>query len=109
MASLQTFPKEVRFAGGYSDAQKQLGNAVPSLLAEVVARAMSSQLLGRPNKRGKLLLSVPKSKLPCPSPESIEPVPEHYIFLRGTHQAHPCTGKGYRASVRTQLRNVASI
>ena len=47
IARLQTFPNGVRFAGSYADAQRQLGNAVPSLLAEVLARAISEQLLDR--------------------------------------------------------------
>ncbi len=47
MARLQTFPDDVIFEGRYADAQRQLGNAVPSLLAEVLARAIRKQLLGQ--------------------------------------------------------------
>ncbi|MHA4875379.1 DNA cytosine methyltransferase, partial [Enterococcus faecium] len=39
MARLQTFPDDFTVLGSVVDAQKQLGNAVPSLLAEVLARA----------------------------------------------------------------------
>ncbi len=97
MARLQTFPKDVKFAGSYTDAQRQLGNAVPSLLAEVLAREISAQLLGR-SKRGRLKLAIKSAGAP-PPPERPAAVPKQYLTLRGTYEAHPGTGKGYRASV----------
>jgi DNA (cytosine-5)-methyltransferase 1 len=48
MARLQTFPEDVMITGRLADAQRQLGNAVPSLLAEVLAREIAEQLLGLP-------------------------------------------------------------
>ncbi len=44
-ARLQTFPAEISFVGGRQSVQKQIGNAVPSLLAEVLAREIAKQLL----------------------------------------------------------------
>ena len=38
MAAIQTFPEDVAFYGNRISVQRQLGNAVPSLLAEVLAR-----------------------------------------------------------------------
>lgn len=43
-ARLQTFPDEYVFHGAWSEAMRQLGNAVPSLLAESIARAIRHQL-----------------------------------------------------------------
>lgn len=39
-AALQTFPKTLSFAGGRSSRYRQIGNAVPVLLAEVIGRAL---------------------------------------------------------------------
>jgi DNA (cytosine-5)-methyltransferase 1 len=45
-ALVQTFPKELTFAGSRSSQYTQVGDAVPPLLAEQVARALVEQLLG---------------------------------------------------------------
>jgi DNA (cytosine-5)-methyltransferase 1 len=43
-ARLQTFPDEFLFHGSWTEAMRQLGNAVPVQLAEVVARSIREQL-----------------------------------------------------------------
>ena len=43
-ARLQTFPDEYVFHGAWSEAMRQLGNAVPGLLAESIAREIRQQL-----------------------------------------------------------------
>src|SRR5439155_22957045 len=45
LCRIQTFPDDVNVVGGRGSAQRQVGNAVPSLLAEVVGRAVREQLL----------------------------------------------------------------
>jgi DNA (cytosine-5)-methyltransferase 1 len=102
MARLQTFPRNIKFCGTYSDGQSQLGNAVPSLLAEVLAREISTQLLQRDSARDELLLAVRLVAARCPGPEPTRPVPAKYYQLRGDHPPHPGTGKGTRASLRVQ-------
>lgn len=99
MARLQTFPKDVTISGDYADAQRQLGNAVPSLLAEVLAREISCQLLDR-CVRGVLQLATPPAAIPPLPPELPKAVPARYTILLGLHEAHPGTGKGYRAASR---------
>jgi DNA (cytosine-5)-methyltransferase 1 len=99
MARLQTFPRGAAVTGSPLDVQRQLGNAVPSLLAEILAREIRSQLLGRPLK-SSLQLAIQRSAIPPPAPERIAPVPRKYLSLRGAHTAHPGTGKGFRASSR---------
>ncbi|TGN73467.1 DNA cytosine methyltransferase [Bradyrhizobium yuanmingense] len=99
MARLQTFPA-IRLAGSHSDCQRQLGNAVPSLLAEILAREIGAQLLGR-SIRGGYALSIDPSKTAPPLAIAPAPVPTRYLSLRGDHDAHPGTGKGYRASLRS--------
>ncbi len=96
---LQTFPDDVRIQGGRSAVQKQLGNAVPSLLAEVLGREIRTQLLGgRPSRTSPKLL--PPNDSIAPPPEPVAKVPRAYLHLVGEHEAHRGTGKGYAAVVR---------
>jgi DNA (cytosine-5)-methyltransferase 1 len=46
-ARLQTFPDDYIFRGAWTEAMRQLGNAVPVRLAEVVARSVASSLRAR--------------------------------------------------------------
>jgi DNA (cytosine-5)-methyltransferase 1 len=41
-ARIQTFPDEWKFAGSWTESMRQLGNAVPVLLAETVAKRLAS-------------------------------------------------------------------
>jgi len=43
-ARLQTFPDDYRFHGSWTESMRQLGNAVPVQLAEVIARNVSHEL-----------------------------------------------------------------
>jgi DNA (cytosine-5)-methyltransferase 1 len=45
-ARLQTFPDDYSFRGPWTEAMRQLGNAVPVVLAETVARSVANSLLG---------------------------------------------------------------
>lgn len=45
-AAIQTFPRTMRFAGARSSQYRQVGNAVPPRLAEVVGRAVRATLEG---------------------------------------------------------------
>ena len=97
LCRLQTFPDDVRIAGGRGAVQRQVGNAVPSLLAEVLARAIRTQLLGLPALTTPPRL-LPPDRSPAPPAEPIRPVPPQFHHLRGEHAAHPGTGQGYRAA-----------
>ncbi|WP_225412704.1 DNA cytosine methyltransferase [Stigmatella hybrida] len=104
LARLQTFPDNVHVQGGRTSAQRQLGNAVPSLLAEVLGRAIRTQLLGLTSLRGGLKL-LPADRRPMPPPEKETPVPKAFHQLIGAHEAHPGTGKGY--GTKSRLQSVA--
>ena len=95
MAALQTFPRDVVFMGGRNAVQRQIGNAVPSLLAEVMARAIRTQLLGCAVPHEATLRVQHASS--TPSAEPIQPVPDQYLELVGDHSPHPGTGKGHAA------------
>jgi len=100
LCRLQTFPDSFRVFGGHTAARRQLGNAVPPLIGEILGREISVQLLG----------AVPSAVLrfqldrrgDCPPPEPVAPVPRNYWDLIGHYPAHPGVGKGPRASLRTR-------
>lgn len=99
LCRLQTLPDGLKFDCGRNDIQRMLGNAVPSLVAEVLGREIRAQLLGKPLKRKKLKLLSPRRNT-TPPPEPVAEVPEAYRALMGDHAEHPGTGQGSRARQR---------
>lgn len=99
LCRLQTLPDNFVVLGSLSSVQRQVGNAVPSALAEVLARSIRVQLLG--HKIDLTASLVPEPRLPLPEPERPRPVQHRkYLDLVGKHEAHPGTGQGYAASRR---------
>lgn len=95
---LQTFPADVTFVGGRTSVQRQLGNAVPSLLGEVIARSIAKQLLGRRVTGTPRLGLVERPGLPGPQKPKL--VPQAFMKHIGEHTAHPGTGLGFAAEAR---------
>lgn len=102
LCRLQTFPDNVTISGGRTSVQRQLGNAVPSLLAEVLGREVRSQLLGLKALRGSPKLQPP-DRSPTPPPEPVLPVAAEFHKLVGEHTPHPGTGLGNAAQARLRL------
>ncbi|MGH7715251.1 MAG: DNA cytosine methyltransferase, partial [Vulcanimicrobiaceae bacterium] len=98
MCRLQTFPDGLSTNCGRTEMQRQLGNAVPSLIAEVLAREIRKQLLDRPINT-PLRLRPPK-RTHVPPPEEVAPLPAKYRGYIGKHAAHPGEGKGRMALSR---------
>jgi DNA (cytosine-5)-methyltransferase 1 len=96
---LQTFPDSYYIAGNLSEVQRQLGNAVPSALAEVLALEIRRQLLDDAVTSDQPTL-IPPRRLPVPKAESVLAVPKKYRSLIGSHDPHPGTGLGYAAQRR---------
>lgn len=94
LARLQTFPANIRIQGNGRDIHRQIGNAVPSLLAEMLANEIREQFFSMPKASARLTL-LPKRKARIPGPEPVLPVPRKYQSLAGKHAAHPGTGKGF--------------
>jgi len=103
---LQTFPDGLQFDCRRNHIQRMLGNAVPSLAAEVLARAIDHQLLGGKARDAAPAL-LPPRRMPIPKPEPFARVPAKYRTLIGDHAAHPGTGKGNRAKARALAVAVA--
>jgi DNA (cytosine-5)-methyltransferase 1 len=108
LCRLQTFPDDVTIRGGRTSVQRQVGNAVPSLLAEVLGRSIRSQLLGHRAMRGPLRL-LPPDRSPAPKPEPVRRVPTKFRQLIGEHEPHPGTGKGHAAIVRSNYGERSSL
>jgi DNA (cytosine-5)-methyltransferase 1 len=95
MCRLQTFPDGYEISGDLRAAQRQLGNAVPSALAEVLARQIRAELLGEQVSTAATLTPSPRGS--APDPEQPQAVPAKYHALIGDHDPHPGNGKGYGA------------
>lgn len=102
LCRLQTFPGGLRFEGSRSESQRLLGNAVPSLLTEILAKEIRIQLLDAPTKSRRLKLACP-AREGLPAPEKPKPVPSSYRAYFGDHPDHPGEGKG-RGAVRRDER-----
>lgn len=100
LCRLQTFPMGTRISGGRGDAHRQVGNAVPSLLAEILGRAIRKQLLYRKTAGAPKLL--PRRRGAMPSARAAQPVPPKYHKLIKKHRAHPGPGKGPGARRRAR-------
>ncbi len=99
LCRLQTFPDDITPIGSRADAQKMVGNAVPSLFAEVLAREIGQQLLGLKQITSSPSLLPPRRR-GCPDAEPMADLHKKYAHLIGKHEAHPGEGKGYGAISR---------
>jgi DNA (cytosine-5)-methyltransferase 1 len=98
LCRLQTVPDGYTVLGSLAAVQRQLGNAVPSALAEALARSMRRQLLG--DKIGLRPKLAPASRGRVPGEEEVAEVAIQYQHLQGEHAAHPGTGQGPAAAGR---------
>jgi DNA (cytosine-5)-methyltransferase 1 len=103
LCRIQTFPDSVSIVGTRGSVQRQVGNAVPSLLADVLGRAIRTQLLRLPAAGPRRWLPAPPPG-PIPPAERVAALPDEYRPLVGKHTAHPGTGKGFGAIARQRLK-----
>jgi DNA (cytosine-5)-methyltransferase 1 len=102
LCRIQTLPDGLVFDCSHGDVQRLLGNAVPSLLAEVLARAIKAQLLDHGSPKQKLHL-LPPVRRPVPAPETLLGLPSKYRIYIGDHPDHP--GAGLGAGARRWAQN----
>ena len=105
LCRIQTFPDGLALDSGRTEMQRMLGNAVPSLIGEVLGREIRRQFFNAPLK-GTLKLLSPK-RTNVPPPEKLARLPKKYHVYIGTHEAHPGTGKG-RAAAKQQEQLLAA-
>lgn len=99
MGRLQTFPDRLVYDCRRADVQRLVGNAVPSALAEFLAREIRTQLFGEPRRVDALTL-IPPRREDRPAAETPLPVPRKFWSMAGDHAEHPGTGKGRGAQRR---------
>jgi len=103
LCRLQTFPDGLVVGCGRTEMQRMLGNAVPSLMAEILAREIRRQLLDSPIRKPLRLLPPFREEVPLPA--KVARVPRKYHELVGIHEAHPGTGKGREALRRSAIKD----
>ncbi|PLS75752.1 MAG: hypothetical protein CYG61_05455 [Actinobacteria bacterium] len=67
-ARLQSFPDSYRFVGSFRSKARQVGNAVPPLLAEALALSLAETILERPMKRRTV---IPTASMPAAAPTDL--------------------------------------
>lgn len=98
MARLQCFPDDWALEGGATSGRRQLGNAVPPPIGQMLGLEIRRQILGqKPHPKPSL---IPARRADRPDPEPALPVPEKYLALRHTQEAHPGPGLGPGALAR---------
>lgn len=98
LARLQTFPDAYEITGDRRAAHKQIGNAVPPAIGELLGKWIRRTVLG---ERVPLKLAlIPPHRSDCRPPEELGPVDPKYRALEAEHADHPGEGKGPRASQR---------
>ncbi|MFI6324795.1 DNA cytosine methyltransferase [Nonomuraea sp. NPDC050556] len=94
---LQGFPDHWKLEGTRNSQVRQAGNATPPLLAEVMGRAIVSQLLvPRHEWNAPPRMLHRRSQTPPPPPAEPTPVPKEYRHKIGPKAAHGGTGRGPR-------------
>lgn len=91
LAAIQTFPASYRFAGDRSSRQRQIGNAVPPLLAEHIGRSVMAAL-GK-DVPARLRFSIKRNTVRPSVPAPVE-IPAAFQKLVGVHSDHPGSGLG---------------
>jgi len=99
LCRLQTIPDDYVIEGNRRAAQRQIGNAVPCALAEVLGLAIRSQLLGDAAVPTAATL-IPERSKETPRATACVSVPLEYNHLCGKHQPHGGTGRGPSARKR---------
>jgi DNA (cytosine-5)-methyltransferase 1 len=98
---LQTIPDNYEIQGGVTEVQRQLGNAVPSLMGEILGKEIRKQFFDEQLEVGLKLL--PKKNNQYFEEEPIQPVNEKYLPLIGQHKDHPGTKKKMIESTQKSL------
>lgn len=101
LCRLQTFPDGLEFKCNHAEVQKMVGNAVPSALAEMLAREIATQFFDQ-KKVQRALTLAPRAQELTPAAAKLAPVTAKFLHLINSDSAHPGTGRGRSAAFRDQ-------
>lgn len=101
MLKLQSFPSTWKVEGGFRYQVRQVGDATPPLLAEVIGRAIGEQFFG-------LHYELPPRhhiarRRTVPQRDRVRVVPARYLPMEGQHLDHPGSGRGPRPRFAERL------
>jgi DNA (cytosine-5)-methyltransferase 1 len=104
LCALQTFPADYKIVGNNRSAHRQLGNAVPSALVELLGLEIRRQFFGHRVRRAQGLL--PKRRDPIPEPElPVKTIPAALRKEIKVYAPHGGTGLGPSARRRAATRS----
>ena len=98
LARLQTFPDSFRFLGAPASQKKQIGNATPPLMGEILGVGIRRQFYSQ-YFDGEFEYSINRFAQ-APIPEFATCAPKKYWYLAGHYADHPGVGLGPRAQLR---------
>jgi DNA (cytosine-5)-methyltransferase 1 len=90
---LQSFGQDWLVEGSYREQVRQVGNATPPRLAEIISRAVATRYFGASFDSQRLRHHIGYAAT-IPGPSRPEPVAAKYLRLEGEHADHPGAGKG---------------
>jgi DNA (cytosine-5)-methyltransferase 1 len=90
---LQSFPASWQVKGTRKAQVRQIGNATPPLLAEIIGRAIAIQLLEKRYSDGPKL-AIPRTSKNIPNAERVAAVPKRFQKFIKARPDHPGTGRG---------------
>ncbi len=96
MLRIQSFPGSWRVEGNRRALVRQVGNATPPLLAEIVGVQLARELGHDRHRRYRYDI---RRRVPSSASLPIGGVPSEFRHLIGEHEAHPGTGHGPRPRV----------
>jgi DNA (cytosine-5)-methyltransferase 1 len=98
LCRLQTIPDSYEIVGDRRSAVRQIGNAVPSAIGELLGLEIRRQLLDE--KVSEVVSLVPGIRPGMPAPETPTEVAKKYLALAAAHPDHPGPGLGPGAKKR---------
>lgn len=102
---LQSFPLTWEVRGTRLEQVRQIGNATPPLLAEIIGRAVAGRLLGK-RYRKSLTLAIPRLKTKIPASKRLRPIPKHFKKMVRRRADHPGAGLGPAPIIASALKRV---
>ena len=103
MLLLQSFPESWKLCGTAREQIRQIGNATPPLIAEMLGRVIAKEILSRPVS-DELVLQISRSEGPFPPPVRVKVIDRSFHELEGFWPDHPGTGYGPRP-IKISWRN----